>query len=41
VAVVIANRDDINRYLRIRRMSQGDGHPEYVPVQGRARYPHD
>jgi uncharacterized membrane protein len=26
---------DIKRYLRIRRMSAGQGHPEYVPAEGR------
>ena len=41
VAALIINRRDIERYVRIRQMSQGDGHPEYVPVHGRAAYPQD
>jgi hypothetical protein len=41
IAAVLMNRQDIARYLRIRRMSQGEGHPENVPARGRAAYPHD
>jgi hypothetical protein len=37
--VVFATRQDIIRYLRIRQMSAGQGHPEYVPAMGRAAYP--
>ena len=31
---------DIKRYLRIKRLSAGEGHPEYVPAEGRQAYPH-
>jgi hypothetical protein len=30
---------DIVRYMKIRQMSYGDGHPENVPARGRAAYP--
>jgi hypothetical protein len=30
-AVVLANREDIMRYIRIRQMSAGQGHPAYTP----------
>jgi hypothetical protein len=30
-AAVLANRQDIVRYIRIRQMSAGQGHPAYVP----------
>jgi hypothetical protein len=30
---------DIVRYVKIKRLSQGEGHPEYVPVQGSKAYP--
>jgi hypothetical protein len=38
-AVIASQRQDIVRYLRIRQMSAGRGHPEYVPVEGRKAYP--
>lgn len=39
-AVLIARqRQDITRYLKIRQMSAGDGHPENVPAAGRIAYP--
>ena len=31
---------DIRRYLGIRQLSQGLGHPENVPVEGRRAYAH-
>ena len=40
-AVIASQRQDIVRYIRIRQMSAGQGHPELVPVEGRAAYPHD
>jgi hypothetical protein len=40
-ALIATQRQDIVRYLRIRQMSAGQGHPEYVPVEGRAAYPQD
>jgi hypothetical protein len=30
---------DIRRYLKIRQLSQGDGHPQNVPVKGTKAYP--
>jgi hypothetical protein len=30
---------DIRRYVKIKQMSRGDGHPENVPVTGRSAYP--
>jgi hypothetical protein len=30
---------DIKRYLKIRQMSQGQGHPENVPATGTSAYP--
>lgn len=30
---------DIVRYIKIKRISKGQGHPELVPVQGRKSYP--
>jgi hypothetical protein len=30
-AAVLVNRQDIARYIRIRQMSAGQGHPTYVP----------
>jgi hypothetical protein len=31
---------DLMRYVKIRQMSYGNGHPENVPAHGRAAYPH-
>lgn len=40
-AAMLANRQDIVRYIRIRQMSAGrGGHPEYVPAPGHQAYPH-
>ena len=30
---------DIKRYIRIKRLSRGPGHPELVPVSGSKAYP--
>jgi hypothetical protein len=30
---------DIKRYVQIRQLSAGQGHPENVPVGGRTSYP--
>ncbi|HEX3489360.1 MAG TPA: hypothetical protein VHU92_08450 [Streptosporangiaceae bacterium] len=38
-AVIASQRQDIARYVRIRQMSAGSGHPEYVPVEGHHAYP--
>ncbi|MDQ2813202.1 MAG: hypothetical protein M3Z75_15325 [Actinomycetota bacterium] len=32
---------DISRYLKLRQMSSGGGHPENVPVKGHQAYPKD
>jgi hypothetical protein len=36
--VIVSQWPDIVRYLKIKQMSQGDGHPENVPAKGTARY---
>lgn len=38
-ALVAAQWQDIVRYVKISRMSSGDGHPEFVPAEGRTVYP--
>jgi hypothetical protein len=38
--IVASQWQDIRRYLKIRKLSQGQGHPENVPVEGTAKYPH-
>jgi hypothetical protein len=30
---------DISRYLKLRQLSQGHGHPQNVPLKGRKAYP--
>jgi hypothetical protein len=37
--LVASQWTDIMRYLKIKQMSQGDGHPENVPVRGTKAYP--
>ena len=40
VAVLAASQwREISRYLKIKQMSQGDGHPEAVPAEGGHAYP--
>ena len=40
IAVLVASQwREINRYIKISQMSQGDGHPENVPAEGQAAYP--
>jgi hypothetical protein len=39
-AVTFHQWPDIRRYAKIKLMSQGSGHPRYVPVAGRSTYPH-
>jgi hypothetical protein len=41
VALVGSQWPDIMRYFKIRQMSQGKGHPEYVPAEGTTFYPQD
>jgi hypothetical protein len=36
---VALQRQDIVRFLRIKQMSLGEGHPEVVPASGATRYP--
>jgi hypothetical protein len=31
--------NDIVRYMKIKRMSKGEGHPEVVPASGSKAYP--
>jgi hypothetical protein len=39
LGLVIASQwADIKRYLKIKQMSQADGHPENVPAKGTAKY---
>jgi hypothetical protein len=38
-AVIATQRQDILRYMKIKQMSYGDGHPENVPAGGRISYP--
>jgi hypothetical protein len=37
--VLAAQRQDIVRYLKIKQMSAGNGHPENVPAGGSRAYP--
>ena len=30
---------DIRRYLKIRQLSQGNGHPQHIPLKGTKTYP--
>ena len=40
VALLIASQwSDIKRYMRIKQLSMGQGHPENVPAEGRKVYP--
>lgn len=39
-AVMASVWPDLMRYVKIKMMSYGDGHPEYVPAGGRSAYPH-
>jgi hypothetical protein len=40
VAFLIASqRQDVARYIKIKQMSLGEGHPEYVPAEGSRQYP--
>jgi hypothetical protein len=36
--VIAAQRQDIARYLKIKQMSAGEGHPENVPAAGSRAY---
>jgi len=40
LGVLVARQwPDIVRYFKIKQLSVGQGHPEYVPARGRASYP--
>jgi hypothetical protein len=39
-ALIATQWDDIRRYVKIKQMSYGTGHPENVPAHGREAYPH-
>jgi hypothetical protein len=40
VAVLAASQwRELSRYVKLRQMSSGDGHPEHVPVEGHHSYP--
>ncbi len=38
-ALAATQYKDAVRYMKIKQMSMGAGHPEYVPVEGSASYP--
>ena len=38
IALVATQWQDITRYLKIKQMSVGSGHPENVPAAGRTSY---
>jgi hypothetical protein len=40
-ALIASQWEDIIRYTKIRQMSLGQGHPEYVPAEGSTVYPQD
>jgi hypothetical protein len=40
-AIVASQRQDLVRYLKIKQMSTGQGHPENVPAGGSKAYPQD
>lgn len=37
--LITGQRPDIRRYLKIRQLSRGDGHPQNVPLRGTMAYP--
>jgi hypothetical protein len=37
--LIASQRQEIIRYLKVRKMSSGTGHPENVPVSGAHAYP--
>jgi hypothetical protein len=38
-ALIASQWQDIIRYVKIKQMSQGQGHPENVPAEGSTAYP--
>lgn len=39
VALIAGQWQDISRYIKIKQISSGQGHPENVPAHGRISYP--
>jgi len=37
--VLVSQRQDVARYVKIKQMSLGRGFPQYVPAEGQHRYP--
>jgi hypothetical protein len=37
--LIASQRQEITRYLKLKQMSSGTGHPENVPVSGSHAYP--
>jgi hypothetical protein len=37
--IIASQRQEITRYLKVKQMSSGTGHPENVPVSGSHAYP--
>jgi hypothetical protein len=37
--LLVSQWSDIRRYLRIKQLSTGRGHPQNVPAEGRKSYP--
>jgi hypothetical protein len=37
--IVGSQWQDIARYIKVKRMSSGQGHPDYVPASGTHAYP--
>jgi hypothetical protein len=40
-ALIASQWRDIIRYVKIKQMSLGQGHPQYVPAEGSTAYPQD
>lgn len=38
-ALIVSQWPDIRRYVKIRQLSVGGGHPQNVPARGRTAYP--
>jgi hypothetical protein len=38
-ALIASQWQDIIRYVKIKQMSLGQGHPQYVPAEGSTAYP--
>lgn len=40
-ALIASQWKDISRYVKIKQMSLGQGHPGFVPAEGSTAYPQD